>query len=327
MLLNKKTIAFSLLSLVIGIICIYLVIDLTPITFESIYLKLKNINPAYIIAIATVIFINNNLIAYKWKKVVQHLSKQESKPQSFYLFYIVFAALVGILVPRQLSMLIVQSFATNVHKVSSVSSGFLSAIYNQLMNLLIPLLLVPPAILFAFNYISLKITLFLSLVIISIAPYVISKWQKPIVIFLLKIYYKIKKNRDRNKDIASEISILKPRFFIHLYWVTVLFHLSVIFKSYLVALSMGLNIKLWIFILGTPLIYLAMLLSITPGNLGIMEWSWIGILELYNVAPQDAASFAIIHRVLLTLSTVIIFTLVSSVVFIKKISQSGTEKT
>lgn len=316
---NLKIIAYSLLSLILGVTCIYLIIYFTPITIKDIYLKFKQINLIYIILIFTTTFINNYLLAYKWKQVIQRLSKKQTKPQIFYLFYIVLGALVGIVIPRQLSMLTVQSLATNLHKVSNLSNGFLSAIYNQILNLVIPLLLLPPTILFALKYIPLSVTIFLSVAIVCIAPYIIRKWQKPIIIFILKIYYKLKKNPKGDKpDLSTEVSVLKPSFTIHLYWITVLFHALGIFRNYLVVIAAGLNIKLSIVVLGTPLIYLAMLLSITPGNLGIMEWTWIGILEFYNVSPQDAASFAILQRILLTLSIIFIFISVSLTLAVNK---------
>ena len=319
MYLNKKTIAYSVLSLILGFACIYLIIYFTPISWKDIYLKFKKINLNYILLIIIVTFINNYFLAYKWKQVIQRLSEKQTKSQIFYLFYIVLGALVGIVIPRQLSMLTVQSLATNLHKVSNLSNGFLSAIYNQILNLVIPLLLVPPTILFALKYISLSVTIFLSVAIVCIAPLIIRKWQKPIIIFLLKIYYKLKKNHKGNKpDLLTEVPVLKPSFTIHLYWITVLFHALGIFRNYLVVIAAGLNIKLWIILLGTPLIYLAMLLSITPGNLGIMEWSWIGILELYNVSPQDAATFAILQRILLTLSIIFIFICISLTLIVNK---------
>ena len=73
----------------------------------------------------------------------------------------------------------------------------------------------------------------------------------------------------------------------------------------LIAVAGGFKIKLWAIVFITPIVQLAMLLSFTPANLGLMELSWIGLLGLFNVPTIQSIEFAFLQRFLYIISAAI----------------------
>ncbi len=63
------------------------------------------------------------------------------------------------------------------------------------------------------------------------------------------------------------------------------------------------NIDLWAVIFVTPIVQLAMLLSFTPANLGLMELSWVGLLALFQVPHAMSIEFALLQRFLYVMAT------------------------
>lgn len=313
---TSRKILYTILSLGLGTFFIVLMFYLVPVTPEQIVSKLDNINPIYIFLICLSTFFNFWCLSLKWKLVIQGLTSDQKKPQKFYLFYIALGSFIGLVTPRQLSMLGLQSIVIRTHNIGSLFKGFLTSIYNQLFNLLIPLFILPSALLLIFKYITLPTAITVSVATLLIAPFLIIRFQKPALELLYRIYQKIKKNSSKQKKInstnssISDLSVLKPRLTLILYILTILFHISLITRSYLIVQSANLSISIWQIAFGNMIVFVAMLIGLTPGNLGMMEWGWIGILELFQVPIVDAVSFALLQRILLTISIFLVFTCV-----------------
>ena len=111
---------------------------------------------------------------------------------------------------------------------------------------------------------------------------------------------KSQKNKSEQLEIVSnhQDSILGKKFTLYLYWIAVVRYLIWIIRGTLIAMAGGFQIKLWAIAFISPIVQLAMLLSFTPANLGFMEFSWIGLLDLFNVSGEVAVQFALMQRFL-----------------------------
>ena len=314
MLSSKKLLylGYSVLSLSLGLFLLWLIINQTPVSADQILTNIKILNPFYTLLVVVSIFLYLWLAAYKWQSITHELTPDRKQSQKFYLSYITLGSLIGQFMPQQLSLISIQSLAIRIHKINTLSKGFFTVIYDQFFNFLIPLLLLPSAILFIIGYISLPIAFFASLSTLFIAHYVIRRWHKSLIVLAIKGYCIAQRRIFRNKKYAeleqhaANIPVFGTRFTISLFWLALIRYIFLVLQRLLVLLAAGLNIKLWAILFATPLVYLAMLLSITPGNLGVMEWSWIGVLGLLHVPTVDSASFALMQRILTLLSIVFI---------------------
>ncbi|MGF1478907.1 MAG: lysylphosphatidylglycerol synthase transmembrane domain-containing protein [Cyanophyceae cyanobacterium] len=305
-----KNLLYSIFSLILGLFLVWLILYLTPVDAEQVLVSLKSINPIYAGLVLLSTFVHLWLTAYKWKLITQKLTSEQKQPQKFYLAYITVACLTIQFVPQHIGMLIVQSFAMKFHKISTLSRGFFGIIYDQFFNLLIPLVLLLPSLLFLFNYLSLSAAIFVSISSVVIAHSVLKKWQKTLVLWLVQGYYTVQKLVRKKAQPVNDIQlpVLGARFTSRLFWISALRHANWVLRGFLIAMAGGLSIQFWAIAFAVPVIQLAMIISFTPANLGFMEWGWIGVLGLLQVSTVEAVSFALLQRIL-GLSSLLLITL------------------
>ena len=61
-----------------------------------------------------------------------------------------------------------------------------------------------------------------------------------------------------------------------------------------------------------------MLLSFTPANLGLMEFSWIGLLRLFEVPDASAVQFALMQRFLYIVAVAVILAVFAVVALVER---------
>ncbi|MDJ0595506.1 MAG: lysylphosphatidylglycerol synthase transmembrane domain-containing protein [Pleurocapsa sp. MO_226.B13] len=323
-MLTKKNIISSVLSLAVGFFLVWLILRFTEVDLEQIVASFYTLNPWYAGLAITALIVHTFLTAFKWSLVTQKLTPDNQQPLKFYLFYTTLGSLTMQFMPQYVGMVMVQNLALRIHKISSFSKGFLSVIYDQFFNLLIPLLLFPASILYVLGYISLSVAVLIWTTTIIGTHFIINKWHRSLISFLIKALTWVKEKKSRkNKQERPEVatgtdSILSKQFTLNLYWISVLRYAVWIVRGVLIAIAGGFKIKLWAVAFISPIVQLAMLLSFTPANLGLMEFSWIGLLGLFDVPDASAVKFALMQRFLYVVAVVIILAVFAVVSFVDR---------
>ena len=323
-MLTKKNVISSILSLALGFVLVWLILRFTEVDLEQIVRSFYSLNPLYAGLAITALIIHTFLTAYKWGLVTQKLTPDNQQPLKFYLFYTTLGSLTMQFMPQYVGMVMVQNLALRVHKISSFSRGFLSVVYDQFFNLLIPLLLFPTSLLYILQYISLSVAVFIWIATIILTHFIINQWHRRIISWLIEALTWVKqlkagKNQSTSIEIATgKNSILGKKFTLYLYWISVLRYLVWIIRGVLIAIAGGFKIKLWAVAFISPIVQLAMLLSFTPANLGLMEFSWIGLLALFDVPDASAVKFALMQRFLYVVAVVIILAVFAVVSFVER---------
>ena len=323
-MLTKKNVISSILSLALGFVLVWLILRFTEVDLEQIVSSFYSLNPLYAGLAITALIIHTVLTAYKWGLVTQKLTPDNQQPLKFYLFYTTLGSLTMQFMPQYVGMVMVQNLALRVHKISSFSRGFLSVVYDQFFNLLIPLLLFPTSLLYVLQYISLSVAVFIWIATIILTHFIINQWHRRIISWLIEVLTWVKQLKaGKNKSTPTEIatgkdSILGKKFTLYLYWISVLRYVVWIIRGVLIAIAGGFKIKLWAVAFISPIVQLAMLLSFTPANLGLMEFSWIGLLGLFDVPDASAVKFALMQRFLYVVAVVIILAVFAVVSFVER---------
>ncbi|MGL5074832.1 MAG: lysylphosphatidylglycerol synthase domain-containing protein, partial [Waterburya sp.] len=185
-MLTKKNVISSILSLGLGFFLVWLILKFTEVDLEQIVASFYTLNPFYAGLAITALIIHTCFSSYKWALVTHKLTPNNQQSSKFYLFYTTLGSLTMQFMPQYLGMVMVQNIALRVHKISSLSKGFLGVIYDQFFNFLIPLLLFPSSILYVFGYISLSVAVFGSIAIIILTHFLISKWHRRLIYFLIR---------------------------------------------------------------------------------------------------------------------------------------------
>ena len=331
-MLSVKKIASASLSLCLGIFLIFLVLNRTGVSGEQILDKLQHLNLFFVGLVVVSTFIHLWLSAYKWRIITQKLNKNNQKPQKFYLGYMIIATLAIQFLPQHIGQPFVQGLAIKMHKLTSLSRGFFSVIYDQLLNVLVPVFLLPPALLYMFQKISLSWAIFITLGILLAIHCAIAAWNKPLILFLGKSYWQLKqliarKKQADQKQVMEDIPVLSTRFTLRLFWLSTFRHFNWILRGFFVVGAGGFAINFWSIFFTTTLVQSAMLISFTPGNLGFMEFGWIGGLGLLGVASGEAGNFALLLRILGLSSVIVIALGFWSITFINNLTKSKIQKT
>ncbi|MEL6440623.1 MAG: lysylphosphatidylglycerol synthase transmembrane domain-containing protein [Cyanobacteria bacterium J06621_8] len=323
-MITPKTVISSVLSLGIGFFFVWLILNFTDVDLGEVVASFYSLNPLYAgLAIAALI-VHTALTAYKWGLVTQKLTPKNQQPLKFYLFYTTLGSLTMQFMPQYLGMVIVQNLALRVHKISSFSRGFLSVIYDQFFNLLIPVLLFPTSVAYVLGYLSLSIAVWLWIATIIAVHFIINQWYRHLISALIEalMWFKRLKGRKSQEPQSSlkvdQDSILGKKFTLYLYWLSVVRYIVWIARGVLIAIAGGFNIKLWAVAFISPIVQLAMLLSFTPANLGLMEFSWIGLLGLFDIPDVSAVKFALIQRFLYITAVMIILAVFAVVPLVER---------
>ena len=323
-MLTKKNVISSILSLGLGFFLVWLILRFTEVDLEQIVASFYSLNPFYAGLAITALIVHTVLTAYKWGLVTHKLTPNNQQPLKFYLFYTTLGSLTMQFMPQYVGMVMVQNLALRIHNISSISKGFLSVIYDQFFNLLIPLLLFPTSLLYVLGYISLSVAVFIWITTIILVHFIINKWHRRVIAFLIRALIWVKQLKSgKAKASQSAIatgndSILGKKFTLYLYWISVVRYLVWIIRGVLIAIAGGFKIKLWAIAFISPIVQLAMLLSFTPANLGLMEFSWIGLLGFFGVPDATAVKFALMQRFLYIVAVTIILAVFAVVSFVER---------
>ena len=322
-MLTKKNVISSVLSLALGFLLIWLILRFTKVDLEQIVASFYSLNPLYAGLAITALIVHTFLSAYKWGLVTQKLTPDNQQPLKFYFFYTTLGSFTMQFMPQYLGMVMVQNLALRVHKISSFSKGFLSVIYDQFFNFLIPVLLFPASILYVLGYISLSVAVFMWIATVILTHFIINRWHRRLITLLIETLTWLKHLRGKNKTARSQIatgndSLLSKNFTLYLYWISVVRYIVWIIRGVLIAIAGGFKIKFWAVAFISPIVQLAMLLSFTPANLGLMEFSWIGLLGLFDVPDATAVTYSLMQRFLYIVAVVIVLAVFAVVSFVER---------
>lgn len=104
-------------------------------------------------------------------------------------------------------------------------------------------------------------------------------------------------------------ALFEPRFVLQIYAISVLRYLVLMARSYLVFAPMHLSLGGYGFVEAYSIVSVSRLLFVTPGGLGIAEWSWTGILTWLGMPFQESVRFVLANRLFNSVSLLLIFAL------------------
>jgi uncharacterized protein (TIRG00374 family) len=213
--------------------------------------------------------------------------------------------------PLQLCTVAVRSLALRRHEELPLRRGAASTIYDQFFDLLIPVVLLVPSLLYVSGWIAAASFWLIGLSFLAITALAVSLWGFRLLVWGLRGLAMLPVVGERFRILAGNLPERGEGTLFHRRMVATLFGLSLLRYSnwvgriYLVAFATGLGISFLQVASALPVILMAFLIMITPGGLGVVEWGWVGVLALMQVPATTAAEFALVSRVFLLLSAVL----------------------
>jgi uncharacterized protein (TIRG00374 family) len=248
----------------------------------------------------------------KWKIVTKQILKETSFKKGFFFFYISLSNTVGMVIPRSLGIFAVRSISLKSLDKSNFKKGIFTIIYDQIFDIFIALIMLPSAMLYISKIINFYIAIIIIIFIFTIFVFVLAKYQSPFIKISIKFLIRIKSIFKKDNTEVEVNGFSNLPFFQNPKYVFLLLSLSLIrfgvfiLRDYFVIQSISLNINILYLAFSFPIIQLSMILSLTPANLGIGEWSWIGLFSLFGVKSSETALFTLSRRIFIIISVLTI---------------------
>jgi len=316
---NFRLISISVVTIVLAVLLMFGLIRFTRADLNEITRTIADMPLWGIALFFAMTLLNLMLGAKKWQLVVEHLSREtdEMPSYSFFLLYTLIGAFLGLFVPIQVSTLATRSISLQVGGYGSVKRGAASSIISQVQDVIVIIIFVIPGYFVIFRNLSFSIWILeISGLIIGghiffrhILPFISekvanqkisNKWPK-------SFYGNLSKNIISLFQEISNKKIIAPSLTIPLYYLSMLRFINLALRSYLISWLIGLGVSPISIMSMSSITQLSLLIAITPGNLGVLEWGWVGLLGLVDIPIALAGNFALTTRTLGYGSTITIF--------------------
>lgn len=97
-----------------------------------------------------------------------------------------------------------------------------------------------------------------------------------------------------------------------------------VLMSYQTAAAIGVHIPLWQLAAATPFVFLASVVALTPGGLGINELTGATALSLFGTPLAVSAEWAIVNRLLVTISYVVVALCAAAILLIGRVMSASS---
>ena len=252
------------------------------------------------------------LSAFQWRITLAATSQADAPPPfSALWFYTTMGAMLGQFIPVQFSILLVRSAMLRMQRQATLTRGGSTSLLEQGIALWVPLLLSFPGLaaisgeigFLAWGVSSVGMLVFGWFLMLWIAPR-LTKHLDPNTHARLWALPGMRFIGPRLREIA-EMNLFDPVILRTLFRLALVRFglLAVRIMLFIYLLDLGLAFEKILYIV--PLGQVMLLFNLTPGNLGVREWTWVGLLTLSGIESDTAGSYMLAQRGLLFISLVI----------------------
>ncbi|MBF0175414.1 MAG: flippase-like domain-containing protein [Magnetococcales bacterium] len=255
--------------------------------------------------------------AVKWRIVLEYLSPSIIAQKGYYFFYSVLGTFFNMYIPYIGNVALkTKSLKKNFGTPNSVS--VLSIYYEQLFDLLVLVVLIPPSLLLFFNITSPSFSVVLSLIMFLVLIYFVSINRKlfysiayflidKIIKFLIMIPFFNKKTR--STDILREHKSLATHVSVQLIVLSVFKYALVALRNYIILFSINGDVSYVYVFFGISIIQSIVLISFMPGNAGISDAGWLVFLLFIGFSKTECGIFMLLEKLISTTSYIILIAL------------------
>jgi uncharacterized membrane protein YbhN (UPF0104 family) len=265
--------------------------------------------PIWILAaFTTLTVLQIALSAWKWRLVMRNLGSGGHGDPRFAFLYncTALAAFLSQFLTVYLSSILVRGWALRRNYELSARYAAMTSLFEQIFDVIaLSVMVVPTLLVWTFG---LSFGAWWAATATAIAVGALSLYFMP---FTLRAGTKIgalgapfqKLSGILTQNVASEV--LTMPFMLRLYGLSILRYLTMLVRIPLLAAAFGVPIAMKDAIPGFTIVQATQIAALTPGQLGIREWTWSGVLAFRGYDLQLAAQFAIDLRIVSTLALVL----------------------
>ena len=228
------------------------------------------------------------LSAMKWQLAVASTLPVAQRKKGFFFYYTTMGAMMSEFLPAHLSSTLVRGAALRIHHQVPVLKGSATSIFDQVFDVYVFALCAVASILYLLYDLTftdwglLTLTgLILGYIVLTISGKLIPTQIQETENILLQFA----------NWLSDRKSVLT-----RLYLVSIIRFAVIVLRNVLILEVLATAITGQQIVIVSPLVQLSLLLALTPGSIGIVEWSWTGLLSLTAVTLSAGGIYALANR-------------------------------
>lgn len=292
--------SFFYVSIPLTIALIVLFLRTPDVDIQNAWQKIHNVNIFFFLLILIFTALNFYIAAFRWQFII---NKFGLKTPSFFISYasISLSVLGGLFLPKEFATLSIRSLTLKLNKVGSFKSANYTILYDIGFNIYTVLFFIPSAILFFFVEENLfRISGFLlNIIFFYLIPILFLKAGLNYSRKILDNIPILDKLAMSQEDIDNAEKIISNYNTFTLLTLSLIQHTILAIRNYIIILALSIPISFVKILLAYPAVYLFTLIGLTPGGLGIQEFTWQGALVFQGIGTELASTYAIVNRLLI----------------------------
>ncbi len=264
--------------------------------------------------------------ALKWQVSLNAMGEKGAAHFGSLLHYFMIGRAIGLVIPMDVSDLGVRTMSLNLDHSVSVKKASYSVYLDRAFDLMITTMFVVPSVLFIAGTIPARLCLALYAAIFAAGLLCFALFGRQsmralqrLFQFLFRLVLRIPRvgrriggGSDMDWFDTAGVARIAPGLFI-LSGVKFLF---MVLRYYSIAVAIGITVGLDGIVSFVPSAQFAALFALTPGGLGIADWSWSGLLYKIGVGKEQIVPYLISLRLVIALS-IIVLALISRLAYRK----------
>jgi uncharacterized membrane protein YbhN (UPF0104 family) len=312
-------------SLGLGLCLVALLGTLEGFSFVRLPERIGPIRPPFLVLFGAATLAHFVLVSRKWRLVTAAIVTGDLSGVGFFR-YTVLNALVSQVLPMQVSAVVVRSVAMRSRLRLPIAAGAASTAYDLLFDVAVTLVAAIVAIPAVLGMTGARETIALTVIALASSGVLMIYLHSPVMLWMLRVGRRMPGvrgwvSRMLGAGAADEetVPLLTKRVTTALVALSILRYVNLVLKNYWLALAVGLDLPFGAVALATPLVLLATVLALTPANLGISEWSWVGVLAALGVPPAAAAAYAVTKRLVMAAALLVLNALILASVTVRRV--------
>ncbi len=247
---------------------------------------------------------------WKWQLVTRWYQRDLDRGLGihFYTLTTCYGSLLGHFLPMHLTVMAARSFALRMQAKASIGAGAATSLVEQVFDLVVPVLLLLPAAALIFGVADLTVTAVAAALLLVGFAALLGASGPSVVLWLVGLIGTVKgwfgMPSDRQDDALLGRRKAR-RLLLSLYGLSLVRFANLVLLSVAIAWALGLPISGQQIFVAMPIVQLSFAVPITPGSLGVAEWTWSTALVLQGVGPTVAGEYALASRLLIIAAVVV----------------------
>lgn len=298
----------STISMSIGIGIFYLFFRFSGLRVDDILESLGVIRIEWLLIATVSTFFHFYLSSLKWHIILRNTSQHSEEDTLSAFFCLVVTALgaaLGQVFPLTVSTVFTRSVGAKLHRGNKMTRSALSTIYEQGMDLIVAFVIGLISIPAIAGWISFQDWILITatcLILVGIVLVYFLNLGLTLVVNSLGLLPStwLLVHASRSKIISIQVNqTFAPRLTWWLYSLSIIRFINLAFRIWLISKAVNLPITASMAFYMMPLLQVAAIMSITPGNLGVAEWTITGILVAGGITSEIAVEFSVLFRIII----------------------------